>query len=128
MAEIPENDALESKLVAQLTDIDTKIAELSLEKLALQRILKKTREQRIVSKDVTRKNSFSRIIIEQKIIETLQSSGRNCTSSYLLMHARSINFNLKPTTFRSYLHRLKARGVIEPTERGEWRLAKSHNA
>lgn len=118
----PEKTPLEAKLIQELTAIETRIAELEGEKRTLQRLLSKVRQEALVNRDVTRKNSFDRIVIENVILRRLSEVTRPLHTEALLSEARTVTHNLKANTFRSYLHRLKLRGLIQSSGRGTWEL------
>jgi DNA-binding transcriptional ArsR family regulator len=118
-----QNTTLEQKLVAELADIERKIGDLQQERAAVQRMLLRARQENLLNKDVTRKNSFNRILVEEKILEILREKNRFVRTSEIFKACQTVIYSLKDQTFRSYLHRLKERGLIEPSiGRGFWRL------
>ncbi|WP_341899076.1 hypothetical protein [Ferrovibrio terrae] len=122
MTSTPTKTPLEIKLIQELTAVDLRIAELEAEKRSLQRLLSKVRQEALVNRDVTRKNSFDRIVIENVIIQRLTEAKRPLHADALLFEARTVTHTLKGNTFRSYLHRLKLRGLIKSSGRGTWQL------
>lgn len=113
----------ESRLQREIEAIDAKIRDLTAEKRALERQLMKARRESSSFADVNRKNSVSRIMIENRIIEALKRSPRPLTSKDLKYEAMHVEFSLKEATFRTHLHRMKMKGLIEPAGRkGLWRL------
>ena len=122
-----EGPSAEAQLVEQLTEIERKISDLEAERDALRRLITKVRHRDIATRDVTRKNSFDRILVETQIIDDLKRSRWPVAAATLLKNARSVKFGLKDSTFRSYLHRLKLAGVISPvaSRPGHWRLSDS---
>jgi DNA-binding transcriptional ArsR family regulator len=125
MSESPERATLEQQLVAELADIERKIGELEQERSAVQRMLLRARQENLLNRDVTRKNSFNRILVENKILETLEKSNKFVRTSELYSEAQRVVYSLKDQTFRSYLHRLKERGLIEASlNRGFWKRTK----
>jgi len=130
LTDTPENNKnLEKQLLNEISAIDARIAELGQERAALERLLTKARRQNVELRDVTRRNSVGRILIEKKIIETLQGS-RNGLHASLLFNDTKVDYPaLKPVTFRSYLHRLKEREEIKPVpgRRGVWEIAKKQS-
>jgi hypothetical protein len=116
---------VENELLAQLVEIEHTIDNLIAEKEALRRLITRVRHANLATREVTRKNSFDRILTETQIIEALRQSGGPLSVKRLLQEARSIKFDLKDNTFRSYLHRLKVAGVIVPAggQQGYWKLA-----
>jgi DNA-binding transcriptional ArsR family regulator len=118
-------EAIEIACVRRLTEIEEKMVELQQEKLVLQRILYNARKEKITLSEVTRRNSFGRILIENKIMESLGDKGEYWRASELYIRAKSVDNNLKDSTFRSHLRRMSERGLIESsTRRGYWRAAK----
>ena len=102
----------EAWLIAELSRVEKSMTDMENERAALQRLLFRIRGEQIVQTDVTRKNSFRRILIETKIVEILTSARKPVPSQMLLSGARAITHDLNNNTFRSYLLRLKKRGVI----------------
>jgi hypothetical protein len=126
MASGTEKPAAESSLLTELADVERRIADLERERAALQRLITKVRQQNLTAQDVTRRNSFDRILAESKILELLGKTEKYVRVAELYREARLVNYNLKDTTFRSYMHRLREKGLIEPssTTRGFWRLVR----
>jgi DNA-binding transcriptional ArsR family regulator len=124
MSNPDDHEAFESGLVRQLADIERKITELSGERDALKRLIVRVRRQNMLQRDVTRKNSLDRILIENRILEVLREAGDEAVyARELFAQARNIHYQLKETTFRSHLHRLKSKGLIMPHPfRGRWML------
>jgi hypothetical protein len=119
-----DNRIVEGRILAELAEIDAKIRDLTVEKNALARFLGRVRQDGLGSVEVTRKNSYSRIVIESRILSALKEEGPMRTS-FLLIEARLVHHGLKDGTFRSYLHRLQQRGLIVPAPmrpRGYWTL------
>jgi len=105
----------------EIEEIDTRIAELSQEKTALLRQLTKAHWEASALKDVSRKNSGTRIMVEQRILDALRDAQKPLNSDALFAAAKRANIDLKPTTFRTYLLRLKEKGSIKPAnKRGLW--------
>lgn len=112
----------ERRLQREIEQIDVRIRELAQEKSALQRQLLKARQEASGLSEVSRKNSIMRIMIENRILDALRSSAKPLSSHELFQNARYANFELKENTFRTYLHRLKQRGLIANAGRaGRWR-------
>lgn len=119
-----ESNILEDQLLREIAEVDRRIGELQQERAALSRLLLKTRQQAVTLKDVTRKNSIQRILIEKAITDALAKAGRPVGAADLYRIAAQIDGKLKETTFRSYLHRLKGRGITENSKAqyGFWQL------
>jgi DNA-binding transcriptional ArsR family regulator len=116
--------SLVEKLTAEIRAIDLKIVDLTAERHALTRILERTKTELFTAAGTTRKNSFSKIVVEQEILQTLRRRIIAVSSADLLAAARTVRYDLRPETFRSHLHRLKAKGLIESAEkrRGYWTI------
>lgn len=124
-AESPAQSRLISKLNAEIRAIDLRITELMAERDALRRILDRTKSELFTAAQTTRKNSFSKLVVEQEILQALRRLAVPVSSADLLAQARTVRYDLRPATFRSHLHRLKAKGLIEGApggRRGYWRL------
>lgn len=115
----------ESRLQREIEEIELKLKELTAERDALRRQLIKARWEHHHLRDVNRKNSASRVLVEQRVLSTLEAATKPMTSRQLLEVARFANFELKENTFRTHLHRMKAKGLIESIGRGKWRLVQS---
>src|SRR6266404_5657123 len=100
--------SLVGKLEAEIRAIDLKISDLSAERHALTRILERTKSEVFTAAATTRKNGFSKVVVEQEILQTLRRREVPVSSADLLAAARTVRYNLKPVTFRTHLHRLKA--------------------
>ena len=112
----------EQRLQKEINDIESRIRDLTQEKLALERQLLKARRHS-VSGEVSRKNSLTRVLIETKVLEILKSSTRPVTSTTLFREAQTVDLRLKNSTFRTYLHRMKSKGLIQLAGKsGVWKL------
>lgn len=124
MQNTAEASAYVRRLMREIEEIDTRISELNQEKAALQRQLTKAHWEASALKDVSRKNSGTRIMVEQRILDALRNAQKPLNNDALFSAAKRANFDLKPTTFRTYLLRLKEKGNIKPAgRRGLWTLA-----
>lgn len=123
------NDSLQAsayvrRLMREIEGIEARISELSQERAALQRQLTKAHWEASALKDVSRKNSGTRIMVEQRILDALRENPTPLNNDALFSAAKKANYELKPTTFRTYLLRLKEKGSIRPAgKRGFWVLA-----
>jgi hypothetical protein len=113
---------LESRLLEEIAEIERKQRELSEEKFTLERMLLKARQQNELAKrtDVTRKNSLNRLLIEGSILQSLGAKRKPVSTHDLYNDARLVIGTLRPNTFRSILHRMKARQLVSNTGRGRW--------
>jgi hypothetical protein len=111
---------LEAHLLAQITRVEQEITKLQAERDTLRDILLKVRRENSTLRDVTRKNSFDRILIESRVMNLLKAASKPVPTSRLWWAAQEINPRLRNTTFRSYLHRLKSKGLITSETHGFW--------
>ena len=116
----------EARLLQEIEAINARIKELGLEKAALQRQLLKARWENNSLRDVSRKNSASRIMVEQRVLAELAAASAPVALARLFAAAKHANYDLRENTFRTYLHRLKEKGLIDNPNRGAWRLANKH--
>ena len=116
------NEWYEQRILKDIEEIETRIRELETEKLGLKRTLMRLRREDIASKEVRRKDSINRILIEKRILEELKSNKNYLNSKELYHVSRSVVFDLNENTFRSHLHRMKKRGLIKnfKNKRGLW--------
>lgn len=112
----------ERRLQREIEQIEIKLKELTAERDALRRQLMKVRWERHHLKDVSRKNSAGRVLVEQRIVNALKEEKNPINSKKLLAYARIANFSLKENTFRTYLYRMKKRGIIKSVGRGLWKI------
>ncbi len=112
----------ERRLQQEIEAIELKLKELTAERDALRRQLIKARWENHHLRDVSRKNSASRVLVEQRVLAALEQATKPMTSSQLFSVARLANFELKENTFRTHLHRMKSKGLIENVSRGRWRV------
>jgi hypothetical protein len=108
---VDARSALEAQLLAQLTGVKQELAKLERQRETLEALLLKARQE-LNLRDVTRKNSLDRVLVENTILEALRRGRKPLPTKMLYYTARSINPQLRNTTFRSYLHRLKTKGLI----------------
>lgn len=113
----------EKRLTRELEDIEARIKELEDERRALSRQLAKARAEREGLKFTTRKNSANRVLAENAVLQALRGTTKPLSTQELYRQARQTNFDLKESTFRSYLHRMKKRGDIRTAGHvGRWEL------
>jgi hypothetical protein len=112
--DVDEDKLFERKILEQLGATSRRLRELEAEQASLQRLLVQIRNKAIKARDVTRKNSVTRVLIEERILETLRRSERGVSTAVLGKEVSYFFPKLKGATFRSYLHRLSTRGLIEP--------------
>ena len=115
----------ERRIQKEIEDIEERIKTLNGEKMALQRQLAKARADRTGIQSVTRKNSANRVLAENAVIGALQEANKPMSTRNLYRVALSTNFDLIENTLRTYLHRMKKRGIIKTSNSvGVWELPK----
>jgi hypothetical protein len=114
---------LETHLLAQITAIEQDITKLEAQRDTLRDLLFRARRENATLRDVTRKNSFDRILIEGKIVNLLKAATRPIPTQRLWLAAQEVNLRLRSATFRSYVHRLKSKGLIVSAGHGYWSAA-----
>jgi hypothetical protein len=120
-----ENNELsffEARIARELKAVEDEIRKLQAEALVLRRQLGKAQAERLGLQHATRKNSMDRVLVENSVIEQLRETSPLSTA-VLLRKARSSVPELKDNTFRTYLYRMKKRGLIRTARKvGEWQL------
>jgi hypothetical protein len=117
------SSALEARLLRELAALNRQISELEKDKISLERILVRIRKEGLGKYEVNRKNSAGRLLIEKAILDRLrEAQGRSVAIHELWKVARRVNPLVKEGTFRSYIHRMKARQEIEAPSYGNWRI------
>ncbi|MFA8387621.1 MAG: hypothetical protein ACEPO2_18540 [Pelagibaca sp.] len=117
----PKISRLEEALIIELTEVLERSKELEAEAAALRRQIAKAAAKRQGLEFATRKNSINRVLAENSVLEALRASEKPLKTHDLYKAARQTNSFLKENTFRTYLHRMKKRGVIKTARRvGEW--------
>jgi len=118
-----DNQILAKRLQGEIIRLDSEMRQLAQEKAALERQLLRLRRENLETNDVNRKNSINRIIIEDEIIKILKNSEKSVSTKNLRLFSTYISGNVNESTFRTYLHRMKLRGLIESAKlRGHWKL------
>ena len=60
-------------------------------------------------------------MVEARVLDALKNSPRSISTAKLYTEAQRANFELKENTFRTYLHRMKEKGLIVSVGRGVWK-------
>lgn len=110
------------RLMREIEEIDRRMDELRQEKHALERQLINARWETHALRDANRKNSAVRVLVEERILGALREATNPLSNTDLFRIARMANRELKETTFRTYLFRLKEKGLIESPLRGRWKI------
>jgi len=124
------NDAhltyFEKRLTAEIDELTRQIRELETERQALRRQLAKAQAQRSGLQYVTRKNSTNRVLAENSVLQMLRDEKKPVHTRRLYKNALMSNGSLKENTFRTYLHRMKNKGLIKVSwQVGVWELSPS---
>lgn len=112
---------LEDSIARRISEIDKKIKELSADRVALERLLLDARREHAAKTEAVRRNSGKRILVENRILKTLRQSSVPVSNRHLYLSARAAVFDLKESTFRSHIKRMKDSGKIVPTGK-RWSL------
>ena len=115
---------LEDSIAQKMLEIDNKIKDLSMERRALERLLLDARREHAAKTEAVRRNSGKRIIVENSILKALRRSLTPVSNMDLYRNARSAVFDLKDSTFRSHIKRMKDAGKIVPSGK-RWTLPKT---
>lgn len=118
----------ERRLMQAIEEVDARIKELQDEKTALLRQLRVARWESDSLKDVNRKNSGVRVMVERRVLDALRAAKKPVTSDALYKEALKANFELKDGTFRTHLHRMKAKGLLQSAGWGLWRISPTEAA
>lgn len=111
----------EDQIHSAIEKINDAVRELLRDKAALERQLILARREDTSIRDVSRKNSVNRIMIEKRIISALERKPNRSTHT-LYKEAKEVSFDLRENTFRTQLHRMKNKGLIQTAGRGKWLL------
>lgn len=118
---------LENHITRQIKKVDNEIKVLVNERSALERLLLKARQDEAQEREAIRSNSVNRVLVENRILEALRQSPKPLTNRDLYLEARSVVYDLKDTTFRSHIKRMKDGGKIEP-KGSRWILPKNESS
>jgi hypothetical protein len=125
MSEFGISSDLATQTLAEIAEIDRRIASLVELRDGLKRVFVNASQGEFTEAHPKMSDS-RRTIIEHVVVGMLAKADGYCLKTRELFEgARTISAHLKYVTFRSYLHRLKQRGVIssENAEYGSWKLA-----
>jgi hypothetical protein len=117
-----QSNVLEAQLLQELKSIEERISELMAEKATVQRLIVSVRRKNpaLAKIDVTRKNSIKRVLTESVVLESIKNSTKPRKTHELYSEMLKVDSDLKESTFRSTLHRMKRRGVIFSPNDGLW--------
>jgi hypothetical protein len=128
MSEFGISPDLATRTLAEIAEIDRRIASLIELRDGLKRVFVNASKRDFTEASLAQMSDPRRAMIEHLIVRMLAKADGCCLKTKELFEgAQTISGRLKYVTFRSYLHRLKQRGVIssENAEHGSWRLAES---
>jgi hypothetical protein len=111
----------EARLARDIQDLETEISRLYEAKLVLQRLLGEARRRERSGPVVKRRNSADRVMIETAIRRALYGK-QSVRSRDIYDQVKKVSHDLKHSTFRSHLHRMKEKGLILQHGRGSWKL------
>ena len=121
-----ESPQLSEQLREQLVEAERRIADLiALRDGLFHMLLRVDKNRNRTSQQEVRSSSHDRLLIEQRVIQTLTvADGSALSTRKLFNEARAASPQLRYSTFRSHLSRLKGRGLIasKNNDRGYWLL------
>ncbi|NVK47375.1 MAG: hypothetical protein HWE33_13820 [Rhodobacteraceae bacterium] len=101
-----------AELDREIKDIDRRIEELRAERDALARVRTRAELYPSSANRAPRKNSLNREIIEGRILAALGEVGHPIGSKALYDRIDKLHIDMKPSTFRSHLARMKEKGLV----------------
>jgi hypothetical protein len=128
MSEFGISSDLATQTLAEIAEIDRRIASLVELRDGLKRVFANVSEIALAEAAHLHPSRSRSAVTEHIIMEMLKrANGRSLKTRELFEGARTISAHLKYVTFRSYLYRLKQRGVITAgnADYGSWRLSRS---
>lgn len=111
----------EVRLQRDIEEIENEINTLEESKKVLQRLLMEVRKRDGFRTPIRRRNSVDRVMIETAIRRALYGKA-SVKSRDIYEATKKVSTDLKHSTFRSHLHRMKERGLISQHGRGSWKL------
>ena len=112
----------EARLHQDLRELEQEIVRLQQAKAVIQRLLSEARTRDGFKTPTKRRNSVDRVMIETAIRRALY--GRSSVKTRdIYKEVQEVSSDLKHSTFRSHLHRMKEKGLIMQHGRGAWKLA-----
>jgi hypothetical protein len=126
MSELGGYSGLAARTLAEIAEIDRRIASLVELRDGLKRVFANVSGFIPAGAAHPHPSRSRSAVTEHVIIEMLEmAEGRPLKTRELFEGVRAVSAHLKYVTFRSYLHRLKQRGVItaENADHGSWRLS-----
>lgn len=115
----------EACFLEKLNQLDAALSDLNVKRNVLLRALAQERQRRISKTASTRTQARQCILIEIEVLAALRlAESVTLPANELLDRVRRTDPDLNPSTFRSVLHRMKAKKFIAPNpgRRGAWTL------
>lgn len=119
---MPKPSTAQDCLLAELAHIEKKIGDLVREKVAISSVLLRIRREDVALRDVHRKNSINRIMVENAVLAHLTEAKKPLETRVLFKIANDVLHDVKAVSFRSTLHRMKGKGLIASKADGLWVL------
>lgn len=118
------NQSVEARLLSKLGRVEVRLRELQAEKAALQRLIMEFRREDPQKREVGRRRSIKKAVMEERILEMLRVAPRPMSSGLIHERLLAAGHDVNPSTLRSYVRRLAERGLIEKStsEFPGWRL------
>lgn len=120
------DNILENRIIREIEEITGQINDLVKQKDTLEVILRRVRLENSGLQDVTRKDSIKRVVTENRVIEMLRA-GRHVAGTELYRDAKYYDAKLNHSSFRTLLHRMKKKEMIESAGRGYWKIIAPEN-
>lgn len=125
MSEFGVSSGLAAQTLAEIAELDRRIASLVELRDGLKRVFMNASNGTLGDAPEIQLSESRRPMMEIVILEMLEKADGHCLKTRELFEgARTVSAHLKYVTFRSYLHRLKQRGLItgENAKYGSWTL------
>ena len=121
MSSVTESE-LEKQLISAIAETSRAIKKLEEERSALERQLLRVRGTNVNLNDVNRRDSINRAIAESAVLDALYQAQKPLALDKLYGAVLVKNADAKLATIRTYLSRMKQKGLIENAGRGRWQL------
>ena len=114
---------IERHLLGEISAIDRRIDALRREQDVLKRQLLKVRRHYGATLEATRSNSTDRVIAESLIRDAIKRTGRPRSTKEIYQELKASLPTLYYGTFRTYLSRMKEKGILMSPQRSLWDLS-----
>jgi len=107
-------EQVEEALLAEIDRLEMRIARVRAQQNALKAALTAHRLRKLHNKGAIRKNSFTRLVAERRVIDRMKgrSGATPVAQLYAAVNRGHEDEPMPASTFRSLLHRMKAEGLI----------------